>query len=135
VNAYDQNEIKTVLVEGSVGIKANSKGIEAKLKPSELALVNLQTGAINVKQVNVRPYIAWKDGDFVFENQPLEDIMLRLERWYNVKVFFMNEECKAFRFTGDMKRYSDVKDLLFFMQATSNAKFEIKKNAIVVMAK
>ncbi len=135
VDTYNQNEIKTILVEGSVGVKANAKGIEAKLKPGELGLTNLQTGEINVKQVNVRPYIAWKDGDFVFENQSLEDIMLRLERWYNVKIFFMNEECKAYRFTGDMQRYSEVKDLLYFMEATSNVKFEIKDNAIVVMAK
>jgi len=135
VNAYNQNEIKTVLVEGSVGIKANSKCIEAKLRPGELGLANLQTGKLEIKKVNIRPYIAWKDGDFVFENEPLENIMMRLERWYNVKIFFMNEECKMYRFTADIERYSDVKDLLFFMEATSNAKFEIKNNAIVVMAK
>lgn len=135
VNAYDQNEIKTVLVEGSVGLRANSKSLETKLKPGELGLANLQTGEINVKQVNVRPYIAWKDGEFVFESEPLENIMERLERWYDVKIFFMNEECKNYRFTADLERYADVKDFLFFMEATSNAKFEIKKNAIVVMAK
>ena len=135
VNSYNQNEIKTVLVEGSVGVKAKFDGIEAKLKPGELGLANFLTGEMDVKKVNVRPYIAWKDGDFVFENESLENIMMRLERWYNVKVFFMNEECKHFRFTGDIERYSDVKDLLFFMQATSNAKFEINENAIVVMAK
>jgi len=135
VNSYNQNEIKTVLVEGSIGVKANSKGVEAKLKPGELGLANPVTGEMDVKKVNVRPYIAWKDGDFVFENESLENIMMRLERWYNVKVFFMNEECKQFRFTGDMERYSDVKDLLFFMQATSNVKFEINENAIVVKAK
>lgn len=135
INAYNQNEIKTVLVEGSVGVKENSKGFVTKLKPGELASPNKLTGQIEVKKVNIRPYVAWKDGDFVFENESLESIMLRLERWYNVKVFFMNDACKKFRFTGDMKRYSEVKDLLYFMEETSNVKFEIKKNAIVVMAK
>lgn len=135
VNAYKQDEIKTVLVEGSVGVRANEKGIESKLVPGELGLANIQTGEINVRKVNVRPFIAWKDGDFVFENENLEDIMLRLERWYNVKIFYLNEECKKFRFTGDMERYSDVENLLYFIQETSNAKFEINKNTIIVMAK
>lgn len=135
VSAYDAEEIKTILVEGSVGVRAKANGIESKLKPGELGLANLQTGQIDIRKVNVRPYIAWKDGDFVFEDEKLENIMLRLERWYKVKVFFMNEECKHFRFTGDMERYTDVKTLLYFMQETSNAKFEIKKNTIVVMAK
>ncbi|WP_282126080.1 FecR family protein [Marinifilum flexuosum] len=135
INAYKQREIKTVLVNGSVGVRANPTSEEAKLKPGELGLADVQAGTIEIQKVNVRPYIAWKDGDFVFENESLENIMLRLERWYNVKVFYMNEECKDFRFSGDMKRYSDVSNLLYFIQETSNAKFEINKNTIVVMAK
>jgi ferric-dicitrate binding protein FerR (iron transport regulator) len=85
--------------------------------------------------VNVRPYIAWKDGDFVFENESLENIMMRLERWYNVKIFYMNEECKDYRFSGDIERYSDVRRLLYLIQETSNARFEINNQTIVVMAK
>lgn len=135
INAYKQREIKTVLVTGSVGLRANPSGEESKLKPGELGLADVQAGTIEIKKVNVRPYIAWKDGDFVFENESLENIMLRLERWYNVKVFYMNEECKDFRFSGDMKRYSNVSSLLYYIQETSNAKFEINKNTIVVMAK
>ena len=135
VNAYNHDVIKTVLVEGSVGIRANSRAKEFKLKPGELGVVNHETGQVQIKKVNVRPYIAWKNGDFVFENESLENIMLRLERWYNVKIFYMNEECKDFRFSGDMKRYSDVRKLLYFIQKTSDAKFEINNNTIVVMAK
>ncbi|PXX97908.1 hypothetical protein DF185_16345 [Marinifilum breve] len=135
VNAYSQEEIKTVLVEGSVGVRASPKSAEEKLKPGELSLADMQLGTIEIQKVNVRPYIAWKDGDFVFENESLENIMLRLERWYNVKVFYMNEKCKDFRFSGDMERYADVSSLLYFIQETSNVKFEINKNTIVVMAK
>ncbi|MDQ2178457.1 FecR family protein [Marinifilum sp. D714] len=135
INAYNQDEIKTVLVEGSVGVRANPRGEESRLKPGELGLTNMKLGKIDIKKVNVRPYIAWKDGDFVFENESLENIMLRLERWYNVKIFYMNEECKNYRFSGDMERYVDVRSLLYFIQETSNAKFEINKNTIVVMAK
>ena len=135
VNAYNHKEIKTVLVEGLVGLRANTNSKEFKLKPGELALANQETGNLDIRKVNVRPYIAWKDGDFVFENESLENIMLRLERWYNVKIFYMNEECKEYRFSGDMKRYADVRKLLFFIQKTSNAKFEINKNTIMVMAK
>lgn len=135
INAYKQREIKTVLVTGSVGLRANPTSEESKLKPGELGLADVKAGTIEIKKVNIRPYIAWKDGDFVFENESLENIMLRLERWYNVKVFYMNEECKDFRFSGDMKRYSNVRSLLYYIQETSNAKFEINKNTIVVMAK
>jgi hypothetical protein len=133
LEAYEKEEIKTVLVEGSVGIKSQIKGTEVKLKPGELG--TSVAGDTKVKKVNVRPYIAWKDGDFVFEHERLESIMMKLERWYNVKIFYMNEECKDFRFTGDVKRYEDVHKLLKFIQLTSKAKFEVNKNTIVVMKK
>ncbi|MCZ4695595.1 FecR family protein [Ancylomarina euxinus] len=135
VNTYDEAYIQTVLVEGSIGLKSSAIAKESRLKPGDLAVVDLITGDLDIKQVNVRPYVAWKDGDFVFEDENLESIMRRLERWYDVKVFFMNPETKFFRFTGDMKRYSRVEDLLYFIEETSNAKFEIKDNAILIMKK
>lgn len=135
INTYDEAQIQTVLVEGSIGLKTSLKSEESLLKPGQLASANLKTGDVAIKEVNVRSYVAWKDGDFVFEDESLESIMKRLERWYDVKVFFMNPETKSFHFTGDMKRYSKVEDLLYFMEETSDAKFEIKNNAIVIMRK
>ncbi len=135
IDAYNKEEIKTVLVEGSVGVKANKYEVELKLKPGELGTVNAFTGDTKVEKVNVRPYIAWKDSDFVFEHERLESIMMKLERWYNVKIFYMNEECKDFRFTGDVERYAEVHNLLKFIKLTSKAKFEVKNNTIVVMTK
>jgi ferric-dicitrate binding protein FerR (iron transport regulator) len=135
VNTYDEAQIQTVLVEGSIGLKTSLKSEESLLKPGQLACANLKSGDLVIKDVNVHPYVAWKDGDFVFEDENLESIMKRLGRWYDVKVFFMNPETKSYHFTGDMKRYSKIEDLLYFMEETSDAKFEIKKGAIIIMKK
>ncbi len=135
VNAYDKKQIKTILLEGSVGIKIGKQGSELKLKPSELGLADLKTRKIEIKKVNPRPYVAWKEGAFVFKNESLENIMLRLERWYNVKVFYRNESCKNLRFSGDMERYSDVNDLLYFIQESADVKFEINGKTIIIMSK
>ena len=51
-----------------------------------------------VLDVDVYPYIAWKNKDMVFVNERLESIMEKIERWYDVNVFFQNERLKDLRF-------------------------------------
>ncbi len=132
VNAYHENEIKTVLVEGSVGVRKEGTK-EVIIKPGQLA-VGSKTG-IKVKDVNVHPYVAWKDGDFVFQRESLANIMERLGRWYNVDVFYQNPDTKKSRFTCDMKRYSEVEDLLYFMEQTSDIQFVVQGRIILVRSK
>lgn len=135
INAYQREVVKTTLVSGIVSLKMAGEDKETLLRPGERGITNLKNGSVVVENVNVRTYIAWKDGDFVFDNECLEDIMSRIQRWYDVKVYYENDEAKRIHFTGDIKRYSNISDLLYFIEATSDAKFLIKDNTIVVKLK
>ena len=42
----------------------------------------------------------------------LENIMKVLERWYDVQVFFNNEELKHSLFSGDLKKYDNIEQHL-----------------------
>ena len=77
-------------------------------------------------------YVAWRTQDMVFVNERLESIMEKVERWYNMDVFFQNERLKEARFYGNMKRYTPIEDLLFFLERTSDARFSINGRTIVV---
>ena len=78
----------------------------------KLATQDRKTGEIVLREVDVRRYIAWKDGFFAFEEERLEEIMNTLSLWYNVDVFFQSESVKGLVFTGYMRRYSDVMESL-----------------------
>jgi ferric-dicitrate binding protein FerR (iron transport regulator) len=132
VNAYNNALIKTVLVEGSVGVKIAERTEERRMQPGDLLTADIADGSMKTEKVDVYPYIAWKDGNFIFKDENLEDIMLRLERWYNVKVFFAENSARNIEFVGDMKRYTKIDKLLYFIEKSSDAKFEIKDNVIIV---
>ena len=78
----------------------------------KLATQDRKTGEIVLREVDVRRYIAWKDGFFAFEEESLEEIMNTLSLWYNVDVFFQSESVKGLVFTGYMRRYSDAMESL-----------------------
>ena len=58
--------------------------------------------------------------------------MEKLSRWYNVEVFFANDEARHIRFSGDMKRYSEVSTLLYFFEETSDIHVNIKGNCLII---
>lgn len=94
MNTYHQEEIQVVLVQGAVGFRANLSTPELRLKPNQLGVANELTGKTEIKEVDVYPYIAWKNQDVVFMNERLESIMEKIERWYDVNVFFQNDSLK-----------------------------------------
>ena len=132
MNTYHQEEIQVVLVQGAVGFRANLSTPELRLKPNQLGVANELTGKTEIKEVDVYPYIAWKNQDVVVMNERLESIMEKIERWYDVNVFFQNDSLKDVRLYGNIQRYADIQDLLFFLEKTSGAHFSIKDRTIII---
>lgn len=135
VNAYDLQNIETVLVNGSIGFKANISTPERMMAPNELAVSNSRTGQSEIHQVDIYPYIAWKNQNIVFVNERLESIMEKMARWYDVTVFFQDESLKDLRFDCNMRRYADIRDLFFFLEKTSNARFALNGRTVVISKK
>lgn len=133
VNAYsDKNEIITTLVEGKVEIAGLVRNQKEILSPNDQFIINKYNGDYKKCIVDTDIYTAWKNGRFVFQNERLEDIMTRLSRWYNVEIFFMNNECKDIKFSGDLARYEDFNSVLEMIELTNKIKFSIKSRSVVV---
>lgn len=123
-----ENVVQTVLVEGKVRLE--SKGRQVVLKPSQKADFDSESEDWTVENVDVSSYVAWKDGNFVFDNKSLEYIMNRLSLWYDVEVQYSDEGVKGVKLSGDMKRYKNIQELLYFFERISDVRFVIKGKKI-----
>lgn len=134
VSSYsDQPSIYTTLVEGKVEISlASDPGLKLILNPSEQGIVNTMDNEFQKIKVDVRSYVAWKDGRFVFEDQSLEEIMHTLSKWYDVQSVFSNEESKKLKFTGNLERYADFEEVLAKIEKTNEVSFKIENNTITI---
>ncbi|MGZ2370917.1 FecR family protein [Ancylomarina sp. YFZ004] len=133
VNAYgDENEIITTLVEGKVEVNGLVRNQKEILTPNDQFIINKHNGNFKKTQVDTQIYTAWKNGRLVFQNERLEEIMIRLSRWYNVEVFFMNNECKNIKFSGDLARYEDFNSVLEMIEFTNKVRFSIKSRSVIV---
>ena len=132
MNTYQHGVVQTVLVSGKVGIRVNATGKEVMLAPKQMAEYSEKTGMVRVEEADPYRYIAWKDGEFVFERETIEEIMERLGRWYDVKVFYENESLKQKRFTGVISRYEDIEQVLRLIEGPATLRFEVKGNVVTV---
>jgi len=122
-----------VLVKGRVGVENGTS--QVMLKPNQLAVCDVETSGIVVKEVDIRKYIDWTNGDFVFSDDRLEDVMNKLVLWYDCDVVYADEELKEIRLSGDMKRYGEVEEFLHFLKISTGAHFSVKNKTIVVSIK
>jgi transmembrane sensor len=139
VMAYpDEENIETTLVEGSVrlmGRGLDGNRTQFDLKPGHKADFNRANKTVEINTVDTDIYTAWRDGKFVFESENLDDIMRKMERWYNVKVFFENQDVKNLHFSARLSRYGNIEDVLYKMEQTTRVKFIIKDNHVIVKSK
>lgn len=132
MNTYGKGVVQTVLVKGKVGVRDGVHGKEVMLEPRQMAEYDEKTGMVRVKNVDPYRYIAWKDGEFVFERETIEGIMERLSRWYDVKIFYGKESLKQKRFTGVVSRYEDITQVLRLIEGPATLRFEVKGNVVTV---
>ncbi|WP_316818580.1 FecR family protein [Pedobacter nyackensis] len=130
INCYpDEPDLKTSLLEGLV--KVSTKKGEVILKPGMQAINNAK--GLTAKKADVSMAIAWKNGEFAFLNEPLENIMRQVSRWYNVEVMYENQQMRKKPFGGSISKFKNVSQVLKMLELAGNVKFKIEQNKITVL--
>ena len=124
-----EDELLTTLVKGSVEVKSDHD--IHRIVPGEQATVD-NMGKIEVREVNVDEFVAWKSGRVVFVNARLEDIMDELQRWYDFNVFYSSPELKELRFTMDIMKYKEVSEIFELMEKIKKVSFSVNGNNVIL---
>lgn len=131
ITNYAESPLSAVLVEGSIGF-TTLQGKEVRIKPSEKLTYEQDKAAINICTVDTSLYTAWIEHLFIFNGQPLEEIMTNLSRWYNFKVSFASDDIRHIRLSGRLYRHEDIRVLLDSYETTTGLRFEIKDRTILI---
>jgi transmembrane sensor len=96
---------------GSV-VFTNIYGRKANLEPGMQVVFDSEH--FKLRQVETRLFTSWKDGQLIFRDEPLQNIITQLERWYNVKIALKDETIKNLKFNGtlEMESFSEVLELI-----------------------
>lgn len=136
VNSYsDESTIRTTLLEGSIKLvaKGNDKGV--LLKPGQQAEFMKDTQVksktiFDIKKVDTRSVVAWKEGYFRFDNVGLPELMRQLSRWYDMEVVYEGR-AKEYEFVGQIERNTKLSKVLQILEL-GDVHFRIENKKIIV---
>ncbi len=133
VSAYaDEPNIKTMLLEGSVRIDPTNELLNSTLlKPNQQA--TLTGNRISVKDVDAEEAIDWKNGEFIFRKQPLEQVMRRIARWYNVEVVYEDEQLGKTPIGGFLSKSEQFTEVLKMLELTAKVQFKVQGRTVTVI--
>ncbi|MNR12468.1 fec operon regulator FecR [compost metagenome] len=131
INAFpEEQKVRTTLLQGSVNVQFLNKNKAVILKPGEQAVLSEQQ--LNVITVDTEEFTSWKDGYFLFNNEPIQMAMRKLARWYDVEIVYEGD-FKDIRFGGTVSRSNSLQKTLHLLEYTNKLKFKIEGRRVKIM--
>lgn len=128
VKAYsNQKQIVTSLIEGS--IRLESQGAVQILKPNDIAYNTI--GRILVKSEEMAPNVGWRELNFEFDNERVEEVLQQLGRWYGLHIVFKNK-IPDLTISGKIPRGTGLQDLQLILGNLTQAQYQLKDNVMQV---
>ena len=155
ISAYpNDNKCETTLLRGSIELTVNDDSKqkfllkpaekfalikEEKEKPSDNNIHHHQGGTLVIEHLTLvkvanKEYVAetsWTDNKLIFDNESLEEITAKLERWYNVKITISGQSIGKYRFTGAFENET-VEQALTALQIIKSFNFKINQNDVTI---
>lgn len=122
VSAYENSNVVTTLVEGSVGYKKmNGPGYseEYRLTPNQTLTHSLDNGEVRICDMSCESAIAWKDNRIILDSTSFEEILKLMERKYSVKFIIDNPNLGNQTFSGGTMTYCGLENMLEMLRIST----------------
>ncbi len=126
VMAYKKALPEVTLERGKVAVTTGNDE-QRFLNPGEQARIDTINQRILVNTVETNLFTSWINNKLIFKNEPLENVIQRLERWYNISIEIDDEMLAQKRLNATIE-YESISEIMDLLEITLPLKFEYKKN-------
>ena len=136
VKSYaEEKTIETTLVHGKVRIeqsdvKGNRIG-DVELKPNQRAVFNKESKIINVREVAPGNTGSWKQDRLVFEEESIDNVIMQMERWFDVKIYVENKGNLDCKLTASIEKES-LEEVLRLLEASHKIRYKINGSEVFI---
>jgi ferric-dicitrate binding protein FerR (iron transport regulator) len=121
VMAYpDIDGTVTTLLEGLVNIRRGEDNYI--LKPGEKLL--FRNGNISIEKADLKMASAWSNEQFYFNQVPFDELVVRLEHWFNVDIELADSSLYELKYSGVFRNEETIWQILDYISITENIKYQ-----------
>lgn len=127
INYSNEESTGVVLESGKVELCTGSFDhpmLLTEMKPGELALYDREKSSIRMKLVDARKYASWIEGRLVFKEDPMEEVVRRLNHWFNVKIEVADPEILGYTYTATFQDES-IDQILELLAISAPIRYQI----------
>lgn len=133
IEAYELDEfVATTLVSGSINLKYKTREGENQtvlMEANQKIVYNTNSKNIENGIVFTQEVIAWKDGNIILRNTPLDDVLRILGKRFNVDFIVKDESLKENYFTGTFDS-QHLDKILEHIRLSSNINYRILESKL-----
>jgi ferric-dicitrate binding protein FerR (iron transport regulator) len=130
ISAYPTDRFTDVILkDGKVSISGKAGVFNYTMTPGEKINFNRDTKSFEARKVETDQYSAWKDGYLILDNEPLGQVIGKLERWYNAEIVVQDEILKKYRFKATFLD-EPLEEVLRLLALTTPISYKIEKRGL-----
>jgi len=114
VSFDDDTQSEVVLVTGKVALSSENGHINKEygtMHSGQRAIYEKENHEVITQEVDVEKYIAWREGNLIFRDDSMEDVVKRLSRWFNVEIMINDPEIKNYIYKASFRNENLVQVL------------------------
>jgi ferric-dicitrate binding protein FerR (iron transport regulator) len=145
VKSYPEDaKTQTTVVRGLVSVQRLNESEEVLIRPNQMAVIRNSAeekatgtaelpGKLHVlKNVNTEAVTCWKNQLLVFADEPLEDMAMKMERWFNVDIVIEDSTLRQERYNGKFVHNETIYEVLEAIKQTTSIKYSVEKDKIII---
>lgn len=137
VEAYPGDpEVRTTLLEGSVAVSIPENSGRIILLPNESAVYNRIKKSLQREIIpESNNEIAWRNGGFLFDYQPLGEIARQLSHAFNIKIKVTEYSLENYRLRAHFNNGENLEQILTLLQNAGNFSYTKTNDTILISTK
>jgi len=135
INSYKDMNRSDITVETGVVDVIRPSGKITRVNTHQQLIVNRLTNDQIVQTVDAGVAMSWKNGFFYFDKEPLEDVIKKISRWYDVNTVITSDSLSKMRFFGEIIKYGNASEVLEMLSLTGEITYEMQNDKITISPK
>ena len=133
----NSKQFETVLAEGVVElhVKRRRNKQVVTMKPGERAIYSESNKNIVLQEVDAEIYTAWRNGEMLFKDATLNDLIKELERIYDIQFVIHDKNVGDYRFRGMFSYDNNLIDALEKIAKTASVNYQIENRKVELFKK
>jgi len=130
VSAYAGDaKIAVSLLRGRVAVQDKNGKLMGELSPNEWIELDKHSGKYTeVRPIDATQYSTWRAEELVFENEPLDVVLKKLERWYGVDIHW--KEVNVDRHYTFKVKTESLREILELINVITPIQYSIKGKSV-----